>query len=173
MNGSKDLRDDEILRFLRFAVVESAAATYTQQAMDTQLSIDRGLIWLIHFIEHDLGPQSIDDPAQGTLEYIRFQITRESKAAMVDLDNPDAIYMSSSQMERGATIGTDAGPMWTLSDWPKQAIFSPPIPYAAQTIYIAAQSTSGSARTVRGRIGYTMKRVTDKFFFRVAQALIS
>lgn len=169
----KDLRDDEILRFLRFTVTESAAATYTQQSYDTQLSIDRGLIWMIHFIEYDMHAASIDDPAADAFEQITCAITRESKTAIPNLDDPDLISRFRILKDRSAAIGTDAGPMFFMSETPNKIPYSPPIVFAAQNIHVGLLSTSTAAKTVTGRIGYTLRRVSDKFFYRVAQALIS
>lgn len=169
----KDLKDAEILRFQRFSVVESAAATFTEQSYDTQLSIDRGLIWLIHFIEFYMTADQVDDPAQNAYESLLCQITRESKTAEVNLSNADLVALHVIQKDRTATIGTDAGPVIHLHDFPSVHYYNPPIAYAAQNIYIAVQSTSASAQTVTGRIGYTLRKVSDKFFYRVAQALIS
>lgn len=169
----RDLRDDEVIRFLRYSVTESAAATYTQDSYDTNLSIHTGLIWMIHWIEMNLSPSSVDDPAQDASEWIKCQITRESKAAMVYLDNTDLIAIAALVKDRSATIGTAAGPDTYMGSEHVMIKFPIPIPYAAQNIYIAAQSTSAAAVTIRGRVAYTLRKVSDKFFYRVAQALIS
>lgn len=174
MASRKDLKDHEILRFQRFMVTESAPATFTQQSFDTQLSIDRGLLWLIHFIEFaGILPSSIDDPAASASEYISAQITRESKDSLVSLDNADCIAKITLQKERSAAIGTDAGPMVFMGIEPIHLNYYPALAYAAQNIYVSIVSTSAAAQVVRGRIGYTLRKVTDKFFYRVAQALIS
>lgn len=169
----KDLRDDEILRFLRFSVTESAAATFTEESYDTQLSIDRGLIWMIHWIEVDLTSPSCDDPAAAAHESVLVQISRESKSATLGLNDADLIYTGSVIWHRSAAIGTDAGPMATYEFSPYKYNYDPPLPFAAQNIYVGVEGSAAAAKTVKGRIGYTMRRVTDKFFYRVAQALIS
>lgn len=170
---ARDLKDDEILRFLRWTVTESAAATYTEASFDTQLSIDRGLIWLIHFADFAISAKDIDDPAVNTTETISVQITRESKTAMVNFNDADLITRYHLQKDRSDTIGTAAGPDTYLDYYPKTQIFAPPVAYAAQNVWIGIQSTAAAAKTVQGRIGFTLRRVSDKFFYRVAQALIS
>lgn len=173
MTSTKDLRDDEILRFLRFSVTESAAATYTEVSYDTQLSIDRGLIWLIHFIQIEMLGSALDDPAAGAGENLKVQIAREGQSDIVNYSDADLIELAVMEIDRSAAVGTDAGPMYWLSNSPKTFVYAPPLAYAAQNIYIGVKSSSGSAQTAYGRIGYTLRRVTDKFFYRVAQALIS
>lgn len=169
----KDLTDDEIIRFLRFKVIESAPATYTQISYDTQLSIDRGLIWMIHWIEFTLSAQHIDDPAVDTTEQIQFQITRESQSAMLGFDDADLITKQSLEKDRADTIGTPAGPVVILDHSPKVIYFPLALPFAAQNIHVGLISSAAAAKSVSGRIAYTLRRVSDKFFYRVAQALIS
>lgn len=173
MGKRRDLQDDEVIRFLRFSVPESAAATFTEQAYDTQLSIDRGFIWMIHWVETSLQPTNVDEPAAGASESISVQITRESKNAILAMSDPDLIAKVGVIHNRSATIGTDAGPMWVYDKYPVQTVFNPPLIYAAMNIYIGIKSSSGAAQTGAGRIAYTLRRVSDKFFYRVAQALIS
>lgn len=173
MPPRKDLKDDEILRFFRFSLTESAVATFTEESYDTQLSIDRGIIWLLHFIELKMLYSSVDDPAQNAEEHVEFQITRESKSAMLHLNSPDVIFKAQIEKDRTATIGTDAGPVILGSRAPIIYSYAPPIAYAAQSIHVAVHSTCAAVQTVNGRVGYTLRRVTDKFFYRVASALIS
>lgn len=170
---SKDLGDEEIVRFQRFNVAESAAATYTEQSYDTQLSIDRGFIWMIHWIEAALYAGQIDDPAQDAAESISIQILRESQAGILSLSDPDVMWMVTKQKDRMATIGTDAGPVVHLDSYPLIWSFPIPLPFAAQNIHIGVVSTCAAPQSVSGRVAYTLRRVSDKFFYRVAQALIS
>ena len=172
--ASKDIKESDILRFLRFSVVESAAATFTESEFDTQLSVYAGFIWMIAFMEIDgMTASSIDDAAQGANEELNVQITRESKSALVNYNDSDLIEKVRVETERYATIGTDAGPVVLLTQSPIIITYPIPLPYAGQSIYIGVQSTAGAAKTVRGRIGYTIKKVSDKFFFRVAQSLLT
>lgn len=172
MAKTYDLKDSEILRFLRFSVTESAAATFTQTSIDTNLSVDRGVIWLIHFIEMGLDPEYIDDPAQNATETFKIQVTRESKTAILSYNDADLIEMGIASKDRVATIGTEAGPSIQYAISPHMFKYQPAIPYAAGTIYVGVQSTSSAAKTGVGRIGYTIRHVSDKFFYRVASALI-
>ena len=166
------LTDEKILRFMRFTVTESAAGTFTEVGFDTQLSIERGVIWMVHFAEFEALAGNIDDPAQNAVESSTIQLTRETKTAIVDYNDADVVEQFRLQWQRGATIGTDAGPMWNMVKSPDKYNFSPPIPYAASSLFVGVQGSAGSAQTFRGRVGYTIMSVSDKFFFRVAAALI-
>lgn len=171
--GIKDLRDDEIIRFLRFNVSESAPSTFTQQSFDTQLSIDRGLIWMIAWIEYTLALQDIDDPAQDAMEILSMHVARESKTSILGLHDADCIFRASIVKDRFATIGTEAGPVVNVDQYPRMRVFPIPLPYAAQDIHIGILGSAAAAKTVTGRIAYILRRVSDKFFYRVAQTLIS
>jgi hypothetical protein len=169
----RDLRDDEVIRFQRFEVAESAAATYTEQSYDTQLSIDRGLIWMIHWVEYQITPVKIEVPAVNTHEYASCQICRESQSGMRDLDDPDVVALFEKVVKRADTIGAEAGPLIYYWEVPSLQQFPMPLVYAAQTIHVGVLGTAAAAITLQGRIAYTLRKVTDKFFYRVAQALIS
>lgn len=170
---SGGIRDEDVLRFMRFNVTESAAATFTEQEYDTQLSIDRGYIWMIHFIEWDINLSQIEDPAQDATETFTGQITRESKSALITQNDSDLIARIRLLKDRSATIGTDAGPVIHAGVSPYKDNYYPAIPYAAQSIYVAIQTSHASVQSLTGRIGYTLARVSEKFFFRVAHALIN
>lgn len=173
MAKRKDIGDEEIVRFQRFKVVESAAGVFTQQSYDTQLSIDRGFVWMIHWLEAEMNATQIDDPAQDGYESIAMQITRESQTGLLELSDPDCIMTASKVKDRTATIGTDTGPVIVLDSAP--IVYSWPLPliYAATEIHVGVQGSSAAVKSVAGRIAYTIRKVSDKFFYRVAQALIS
>jgi len=166
------LTDEAILRFFRFSVVETAAATFTEQGLDTQLSIERGVIWLIHFIEFEVLGATLDDPGAASSEEFQVQLTRETKPTIVGYDDADLIEKYQLQIDRATAIGTDAGPLYKVTESPKMIRYVPAIPFAASTLFVGVAGTSGSAGTYRGRVGYTIRTVSDKFFFRVASALI-
>jgi len=170
----KTLSDEEILRLARVRVSESAAATFTQVSLDTQLSVDRGVIWMIHFIEFFFqNVELLGEVAAAGNEQIVCQITRESKTGIVTGNDSDVVQMEKIFASRSAAIGTDAGPLWLEGSGIRRYDFTVPLPYAAQNIYAGILGTDASAaHTVDIRIGYTIRQVTDQFFFRVASALI-
>lgn len=168
-----DPKMEEILRMFRFSVTESAAGTFTQTSYGTNLSLERGVIWEVHFIDFEILPSTIDTPAAGADEQTQVQITRESKSALVNLDDADLIALVIAEVSRSSAIGTDAGPLWKYWLNPLRFNFNPPLLYGAANIYCAIKSTSGTARTGRGRVGYTLRSVTDKMFYQIATALLN
>lgn len=168
-----DLSDEQILRIARLRVTESAAATYTEGSLDTQLSVERGVIWLIHFIEwYPENLKLLNAVAAGGNEAINAQLTRESKSDILNPNDADLISLNKHQVARSSAIGTDAGPLWFNEHIPKRVEFPIPIPFASASLFMGIKGTSSSAHTVNARVGYTIRSVTDKFFFRVAQALL-
>lgn len=170
----KQLTDEEILRIARMRVTESAAATFTQISLDTQLSVERGVIWMIHFVEfmfNDL--DFLVEVAAAGNESVTVQLTRESKTIKIAGNDSDLIQQEVIEVARSAAIGTDAGPLWFIGSAIKRYDFSIPLPYAAQSIFLNVTGTDATtAHRVDCRIGYTIRQVTDQYFFRVASALI-
>lgn len=169
-----ELTDEEIIRIARPKVTESAAATFTEVAFDTQLSVERGVIWMISFIEFQFSNLDLlTEVAADSQERIAAQITRESKTAVVAPGDPDLLQFSRPRCTRSAAIGTDAGPLWFFTNDVIVYNYPKPLPYASQSIYLGiVGSHSSDPHTVTARIGYTVRTVSDKFFFRVAQALL-
>jgi hypothetical protein len=170
-----ELGDQEILRIARTTVTESAAATYTEVALDTQLSVERGVIWLIHWIEFSFTNVGLlTEVAASGVEAIDAQVTRESKANIQNFTAADTVQGAEVSLHRSAAIGTDAGPLWFKDESPKRFDYPIPLPFAGQNIYVGIRGTDAAdPHTVGCRIAYTIKEVSDKFFFRVAQALVS
>jgi len=176
MNKKADLRETDMLRIARIVAAQSAAAAFVQTEHDTQLSIERGYIWLINMIEFgmNLTSQKFDiDIAANTVECNQFQVTRESQSAIINLNDTAMICNHQEQLVRSPAIGTDAGPLYFQGQSPIRIYFPIPYPYAGQNIYFSFDSSRGSALTVVARIFYTVKNVSDKYFFRVAQSLLS
>ncbi len=170
---AKDLSDEEILRIARLRVTESAASTYTETSVDTQLSVERGVIWMIHFIEFDFETVgALKEAAANTVEDLEAQITRESKDGAVLSDNADVVQRRKLILARSPAIGTDAGPLSFVIPTVLRVDYPIPLPYASQSLFMGVLGTAAVPHTVAARIGYTVREVSDKFFFRVAQALL-
>lgn len=171
---SKQLSDEEVVRFARATVTEVTAGTFVETAVDTQLSIERGVIWMIHAIDYQIPSGSFVMSAIAASANVvhRAQLTRESQAAIVNMGDPDLIDCSHTILQRSAAIGTDAGPLWILHNGLTQHVFPIPIPYAAQQIFFGFAGTTPITMSVAMRVHYTIRSVTDAYFYRVAQALI-
>lgn len=166
------LKDEEVVRMVRASVTESGAATFTETTIDTQLSIERGVIWMISAVEFFQELSKHSEVGANGLETQNIQLTRESKTAIVELNDSDVIAKLQNGIYRSAAIGTDAGPLWLTWVMPVIQYFDPPLPYASQNMYLGFQTTAATVRSCYVRIRYTIRTVSDKYFFRVAQALL-
>lgn len=167
------LTDEAILRVARIRVTEEGLGDYAQIQHDTQLSVERGVIWMIEWIEFQFSSlQGMAAIAAGTEEDYKAQVTRESKTAMVQGNDSDLVQQHALHAARSAAIGVDAGPLWFVADLIKRYDYRTPMPYAAQSIFVGIDTSHSSAETVDVRIGYTVREVDDQFFFRVASALL-
>jgi hypothetical protein len=171
-NVGKELKEEEIVRISKVSALQTGAGLFAQTELDTHLSIERGVIWLIHFVEFWCDYTDMDDVAAGASETETFQLTRDTKANMIVMTDADLVCNHTWMIYRAATIGTDAGPMYAYGSAPYVRDFPRPIPYAAQNIYLGYQSSNGTVKTGYCRIGYSIRTVGDKYFFRVAQALL-
>lgn len=163
----------EFMNFLRFSVAESAASTYTEKEIDTNLSAERGVMMEIHSIEiHNNAHGNLGEVAAGNDESIQFHISRESKTAIILPDNSDTILMDGIVLSRSPAIGTDAGPLWMLNQQVLRYDFPMPIPYVKPSIFAAVLGTDATGlATIRGRIGYTLRLIDREEFLELLVAL--
>lgn len=170
----QSLKDEEIVRIAKGKVVMSGVAAFTELIIDTQLSIERGVIWLINAIEFFVGDNLHE--LSGVLvtgeETINVHMARESKNAILDHDEADLIQKYTILTGRSPAIGTDSGPLSFILEQPKVFTYSPALPYAGQNLFFGLNATTTSVVTAFVRIRYTIRSVSDKYFFRVAQALL-
>jgi len=169
----RKLTDEEILRIARGRVTESSAGTFTQVEIDTQLSVERGVIWMLDWVEFDFDSLNLlAEVSANSIETIRAQITRTTQTALVNGNDPDLIQSAGFSLCRSAAIGTDAGPLNFFSARILRYNFHISMPVASQSIFFAIKGSGAAAHVVSARIGYTLRQVTDQYFFRVAQALV-
>lgn len=172
-NGVPMLTDEDVLRVARIRTTESSAGTFTQTELDTQLSVERGVIWQINFVEFHIDGRPLRVVGANSQYTIAAQVTRSSQTAMLAANSSEIIQQASKGIARSAAIGTDAGPLSFIDTIPQRFDFPIPLPYASQSIYLGIQGNAAIAiATIDVRIGYLIKRVSDEFFFRVAQALV-
>lgn len=167
------LTDESVLRVARARITEPGLNEYGETSLDTQLSVERGVIWMINFIEFNFNSlEGLADMAAGAVADTRAQVTRESKTAIVNGNDSDLVQMAHLHTARSAAIGTDAGPLWIQFDAIIRYDFPIGLPYASQTIFCGLRAALPAVQICDVRIGYTIKEVDDQFFFRVAQALL-
>ncbi len=169
------LKDDEVVRILRHRCIQGSADAFKECEIETQLSIERSIVWMIHSIEFDFENISQMSPVAANDErWMAQQVTRESKSAIVNSDDTDLLQKSKIQVARSAAIGTDAGPLWVGNDTIRTIHYPKPILYAGSKIFWSVDTENFTAAIYMGlRIFYTIARVDDKQFFRVASSLLS
>jgi len=166
-----NLRGD-FLNFLRAKVVESAAATFTQLEVDTNLSAERGVMMEIHSIEFDFETWNLlREVGTAATEQVHVQVTRETKSATAELNDSDVIARVMKQVTRSAAIGTDAGPLWMEGERGMILNFPLPIPYVKPSIFIGILGTHATPATAYVRIGYTLREIDREDFLELLVAL--
>ena len=169
--GARPKLRGEYLNFLRFTVTQSAAATYTQTELDTNLSAERGVMMDIHGVDFLINPQQLSEAAANSAETNTIQVVRESKTALVNPNDSDLIALQRYSWSRSAAIGTDAGPMWWFNRDLESLVFPLPIPYVKPSIFVGVNSTYSSAITVYGRIAYTLRDISREEFLELLVSL--
>lgn len=163
----------DFLNFLKFSVTESAAATFTEKEIDTNLSAERGVLMEIHSIDL-IFPNIIlmaTEIAANANEVTQFHISRESKTAFIKFDDADCIASIARQMGRSAAIGTDAGPLYQFFENCVRIDFPMPLPYVKPSIFMGLLASAASATSVQGRIGYTLRDISRQEFLELLVAL--
>ena len=161
------------LNYLRFSLSESAAATYTELELDTNLSAERGVMMKIHSVEvYQDELENLLEVAASAVEGIAWHVARETKTVVTAIQDADIIAFQNLSLFRSAAIGTDAGPLYFIRNLVEKIDFALPIPYVKPSIFIAVQGTDASAvATIRGRIGYTLEEIDRTEFIELLVAL--
>ena len=156
----------------RVRASQSINNTYGEVTISTNLSIDRGYIWLIRRILFYWDTE-LEDAAQNAEEGYTFQITRESKAAcLTTLNSADLIALHRYVCVRAATIGTDVGPMWWITQKPLIVEFPTPLAFAGNNLYFGVLSQIGTAVIYSTEIQFTLQKVKEGDYLRIASALL-
>lgn len=162
---------ENVVRNWRFNLTESAASTYTQQEVQTNLSLDSGLIAVIHQISFYLEASALDTPAANGLERAVVQLTRQTKTGILVYDDADLIEKFALTLSRSTAIGTDAGPLYWLGIVPVVFNYSPGLLYANSSIFFGILSTAGTPITGQCRVSFTLNKISERLFFQAAQSL--
>ena|SRR3990170_1392426 len=149
---------DEVLAWLS-AEVTGLTTAFAQATILTGLSIERSLIILIHRIEWFV-------PAvHGGDGNVAAQITRTSQTAILTVNNPLVVAPYINHMDF-----TTSGQIF--KEMPKGEIYVVPIPIASPALYFGVTpSATPTPDSARVRIGYTVKSVAEKDFFKLAAAI--
>jgi hypothetical protein len=166
------IKQSEVLQFARFNAVGGGSGVYNEISLATNLTIRAPYAWQIRALQLEIKASQNEWPAQNTTETLEVQFTRESKAAIIDYDDADLMEKVTRELQRVATVGTDAGPAYREITNPLTFIYTIPIYYTKPLIFIGLKSTFGSGTAnVYGRIAYTITKITDKDFLNLLGAI--
>ncbi len=143
---------------LRATVTESAANTFTEATMSTNLAVRGDHLFIVTGIWWDLSAN-----LSGPGDTIQFQITYATQSAIIRPDDPDWLFGFGWRHDHT----TSGGGLWERGGY--QAIND--FPVAVPTLYMGLQGTSLAGAAVGGvKIeGYHQKVATSEYF-RIAQS---
>ncbi len=157
----------------RVRAEQSITNTYAEVAMSTNLSIDRGYIWLIHKVLFWASTFALEEPAASATELYRFQLTRESKPATINtLNSADLIAVFQSCIKRSAAIGTDAGPLYWVTAMPYEITYPVPLAFAGNNLYFGVSSSNSGAVSFSVEVQIVLQKDKETDYFRIASALL-
>lgn len=163
----------EAQRYYRFTVTMSAAAAYTEVEINTNLNISRDQTTVAMLHSFDYEPDTmLEQPGASGSESFIVQLLKQTQTAEIFLNNPDLLLKQILINNRGAAIGTDAGPFIQSIMMPIHIDIVPFIAVAVDRLFVGIDGTMAGAVTVRGRIGYHLITVTEKEFLRLSAGLI-
>lgn len=145
---------------IRGQVVESAAATYTQATIDTNLAITARHVFILERVWFQYEPLNIVSESG---DQWQAQLTYASQTAMVSQNDPDLL----ANFIQGIHVVVEGG--FTIKRVFQIELGG--IPIASPQLFLAIKGTAtAAALTLSMRaLGY-LQRVTEAEFFRVAAA---
>jgi len=158
------------LNFLTATLSETTAATFKELEIDTNLSAERGVMMEIHSVE--IGTELLTEVGAAASETMGFHLARESKTALLSINDKDVVIANVVEIARSAAIGTDAGPLQIFFDRYQRFDFALPIPYVKPSIFLGVQGSDASGFTgVHIRIGYTLREIDREDFLSLLVAI--
>lgn len=152
----------EIPHVWRFDVTESAANTYTEQTVDTNLSAERGVIAQIDHVS-----VQIEEMPTANDELHVQGIINPGQTGILDLDSGNVLFL-----QHWATPNFAATNEARRQRMVEGYDFIVPVPYIAPTITIGIQGTSlAAAARVRARVVYRLKKVSQAQYLALLSSL--
>jgi hypothetical protein len=137
------------------AVTESAAGTYTEEEVLVPASKVESYVMAVWEVDFEL-PANVDALADSDI--MQCVLCKNPQGDMPDFGSTDVIAKV-KQVFKITTTGA------TEYDAIKRIKFARPYYIAKQKLYFGAKTTgSAAAKTYKGRIGYTMKKVSKEDF---------
>lgn len=149
---------DELMQVWK-GTIGSISTSYLELSIDTGLSLERGVLALIHRIDFTLwvGASTTNDT--------EVHLSRESKAAILTPEDDDIIAYAAVRPQ----ISTNGGFVQTN---PHTQMYIPPIAYAKSKIYFGVKADAAPAPDdAYVRVYYSLVKVREQDFFKVASAI--
>lgn len=148
------------LNSLRGTVTESAANTFTQTTINTNLSLEARTIIIVPEVFLNYAT-SVDEDGG-----VRIQLSTASQTALIDYDDPHCVVRVTRKQTAYGTAGNT-----TIQDHGMHIRFAQALPLAVPQLFIAVQGQNMTAQQqVTVRIPYWSKKVSESVFFRVANS---
>jgi len=152
------VRNELIKTSLRGAVTETAANTYTEVQVDTNLAIRGDHVFIISGIWF-LAAGSL----AGAADMIQCQIAYASQTGIISVNDPDWLCGWRWRME----LTTSGSTVWE----PMRYIPINHFPIAVSGLYLGIQGASlGAAATIAAKIEGYHQKVNTQEYFRLAQS---
>lgn len=147
---------------LTVAMNSTNSSTLVTESVSTGLSVRSGLAWLIHKVE--VIPGDINGAATA--------VVRTALSTRKDLTTIPALG------DKGCILQMDMGILYSATgnsrhQTPIPYNYLPPIPLAAPTLNVYAQTTADTAtqrgKDVKVRIGFTTQEIDNKLYLELAE----
>ena len=145
------------LEFVRNAIVESAANTYTEEEIQTPASRSESLAMLIWNIESELAAPDVEDGQSNTVSMGLYKSTQVGTPGMGD---PDNLFRQANNVQAGVVEGSLSEYFRDKGEVHRFMQYDPPILYPHARIFHGILG-SGNAAAKAGdiRVGYTLEKV--------------
>lgn len=165
---------DQWMQYIRGSVLESAAATFTENTISLPVVVSQGLVVEIWSIEWELPTLGIADiSATDDIAEHRVQLTKASKTAILRLDDPDLIAAHHLKLYSPSARTAEKGSPTTVGAMGLVVHnFPQPVLLPFEQIYLsAATAGGGSAYRYNVRLGFTTVKISTRQVVELIQAV--
>lgn len=166
---------DQWLQYVRGVVTETGANTFTQTTINMPVVVGQGYVVQMHSLEWQLPTPAVGEVSATDDELSYYcQLTKSSKSAAIDLDDPDLIAAFQRQHLGPSARTAEKSPvMVTIRNGQLVTVYDPPILLPFEQIFFAAVGTGeAAARAYRFRMGITTLKLSTTQIVELVQAVI-
>jgi hypothetical protein len=162
--------------FLRAELTESAAGTYTEEAIPTNLSISRSVLMKVMAIRFEFYPGQHPTLPTGLgagmyPQYLEAQICDESQTAIINLGQEDQILKMIWDYTQWDTLAAPVSGGMIGINRIKNLQIDPPFPYVKPYFFFGVKANNATAFTgpctVGIRVAYYLEKVSDTEYMRM------